>query len=263
MLNVNSSNTMPKHWAWVGSIVGLLLGLLVFAPAQWLAHSIAFISKHQLTFQNVEGTVWNGSAQTVMSTGVGATQEMVLPERLHWRLVPQWNASIQLFLKHDCCMSQPMLLTIKPLLQSVQFAIDDHQSRWPATWLQALGAPWNTVAPSGWLAVNTKQLQFSVSSQSFNMTGDATIDLQSLGSRLTTINPLGSYQLQVHGGHTPTVQLSTLEGVLQLEGQGEWLGQRLRFNGEAKASAGNEDALFNLLGVLGQRRSSTSILKLG
>jgi len=51
--------------------------------------------------------------------------------------------------------------------------------------------------------------------------------------------------------------------VLQLQGQGEWLGQRLRFNGEAKASAGNEDALFNLLGVLGQRRGSTSILKLG
>ncbi|MSQ56667.1 MAG: type II secretion system protein N [Limnohabitans sp.] len=263
MFNVDSSNKKSNRWAWMGGLVGLLLSLFIFAPAQWIAHSIALISKQQMTFQNVEGTVWNGSAQTVVSAGVGATQEMVLPERLHWRFVVQWDVSIQLFLKHDCCMSQPMVLTIKPLLQSVQVAIDDHQSRWPATWLQGLGAPWNTIAPSGWLAINTKQLQLSMSAQSFNMTGDATIDLQSLGSRLTTTNPLGSYQLQVHGGQTPTVQLSTLEGVLQLQGQGQWLGQRLRFNGEAKAAEGNEDALFNLLGVLGQRRGSTSILKLG
>jgi general secretion pathway protein N len=41
------------------------------------------------------------------------------------------------------------------------------------------------------------------------------------------------------------------------------VGQRLRFAGEARASAGHEEALSNLLNIIGRREGSRSLLSLG
>ena len=84
-----------------------------------------------------------------------------------------------------------------------------------------------------------------------------------MSSRLSTLQPMGSYRLTLQGGATPTLALQTLQGDLQLSGSGQWVGQRLRFTGEARAAEGHEAAFDNLLNILGRRQGARSLLSLG
>jgi general secretion pathway protein N len=59
------------------------------------------------------------------------------------------------------------------------------------------------------------------------------------------------------------ITLSTLEGSLQLSGNGQLLHGRVHFSGEATAAPDAEAALSNLLNILGQRQGAKSILKMG
>jgi general secretion pathway protein N len=77
---------------------------------------------------------------------------------------------------------------------------------------------------------------------------------------------MGSYRLQLQGsiGSAPMqVQLDTLSGRLQLQGHGEWTGERWRFQGEASAEPAFEAALSNLLNVLGRRQGNKAQLTMG
>ncbi len=80
---------------------------------------------------------------------------------------------------------------------------------------------------------------------------------------------LGSYLLQVQGtgagagNAVPTVQLSTLDGVLLLSGNGQWTGARLRFRGQAEAAEGHAAALSNLLNIIGRRQGALSVISIG
>ena len=60
----------------------------------------------------------------------------------------------------------------------------------------------------------------------------------------------------------PELQLQTLEGSLQLAGQGRWTGNRWNFRGQASASAENEPVLGNLLNIVGRRQGAVSIIAL-
>ena len=59
------------------------------------------------------------------------------------------------------------------------------------------------------------------------------------------------------------MQLSTLSGALLLSGEGQWLGERLRFTGEASAAEGQAQNLSNLLNIIGRRDGTRSLLSLG
>ena len=95
------------------------------------------------------------------------------------------------------------------------------------------------------------------------MEGRVQVDATQMSSRLSTIAPMGSYRLTLEGGATSRIALATLEGSLQLSGQGQWVGQRLRFDGEASAAPDRVEALSNLLNILGRRDGVRSIIKLG
>jgi general secretion pathway protein N len=97
--------------------------------------------------------------------------------------------------------------------------------------------------------------------------GQAELQLQNLSTRLSPIRPIGSYLLQLRGTPegtpTPSLQLSTQQGPLLLNGEGQWVGARLRFKGEASAQEGQETALNNLLNILGRRQGTRSLISLG
>ena len=99
------------------------------------------------------------------------------------------------------------------------------------------------------------------------MQGLLELDLKSMSSRLSPVKPIGSYRVALTGAPegtpTPGLDLSTLQGPLLLSGQGQWVGQRLRFTGEASAAEGHEAALNNLLNILGRRQGARSLLNLG
>jgi general secretion pathway protein N len=48
-----------------------------------------------------------------------------------------------------------------------------------------------------------------------------------------------------------------------LSGQGQWIAQRLRFNGVASAEPARVEALSNLLNIVGRRDGARSIITVG
>ena len=93
--------------------------------------------------------------------------------------------------------------------------------------------------------------------------GRAEVTARHVSSRLSTLRPIGSYQLKLSGGEAVALDLSTLEGSLRLSGSGQWVGGRLRFNGEASAAPGLEAQLANLLNIIGRRQGDRPIISFG
>lgn len=95
------------------------------------------------------------------------------------------------------------------------------------------------------------------------MGGSVEFTARHMSSRLSTLQPLGSYRMTLTGGDSPSLDLSTLEGALRLAGKGQWVGSRLRFSGEASAAPGMEAQLANLLNIIGRRQGERAIISLG
>lgn len=251
------------RWAWAGALVGLALALLAFAPARWLAALVQQASAGHVLLLAPRGSVWQGSAQLVLSGGADSRNALALPGALTWRLRPSWSG-VRLQLKTDCCMPQALELSATPVGWSgVRLALADGQSQWPAGLLAGLGTPWNTVQPQGQLLASTQSLSAQWQQGRLNLAGRLQLDALNMSSRLSTLRPMGSYRVTLLGGTSPTLQLATLEGSLQLTGQGQWAGQRLRFDGLASATPASALALSNLLNIIGRRKGATAIIKVG
>jgi len=256
----------PRSWAWLGALLGLSLALLVWAPARWLAWGVAQASQGQVQWLNPRGTVWQGSAQLLLSGGAGSRQPQALPGRLHWSLSPTWTG-LRLGWRADCCMTEAASVQAALGWNTLQLQASDHRSNWPAALLTGLGAPWNTLQAEGQLQLRTEALQVNWAQGRLQMQGLLELNLQGMSSRLSPVKPMGSYRVALtgtpEGTPTPGLDLSTLRGPLLLSGQGQWVGQRLRFTGEARAAEGHEAAFDNLLNILGRRQGARSLLSLG
>ena len=246
-----------------GALLGALPALAVFAPAQWLATGVERASGGQVQLAQARGTVWNGSAQLVLTGGLDSQDAVALPGRLDWQLRPTWRGGIRAVVHAACCTREPLVLSVQPQWDGAQMDVADSQSQWPAALLTGLGTPWNTLQLQGQLALHTSGLSVAWASGRMALAGQLQLDALALSTRLSTLRPMGSYRLLLEGGAAPTLQLSTLDGALQMHGSGQWVGRRLRFEGEATAEPEREAALSNLLNIIGRRRGARSLITLG
>lgn len=249
-------------WALLGGMLGLLLALALWAPARWLATALHTATGGQLQLIHPRGTVWNGSAGVVLASGPGGADALSLPGRLSWRLRPR-AVGLAGTLDLPCCASQPLGFAVRSVDGGLSLDWQDGATRWPAAMLSGLGAPWNTLRLEGTLDLRTRSLSAHWRDGQLRLTGSATLDASNIASALSTLRPLGSYRLALSGGEAPSVLLSTQAGALQLAGSGLWNGATLRFSGEASAAPGSEDALANLLNIIGRRQGARSIITLG
>ena len=253
----------PWGWAWAGALLGLLLVLVLTAPARWLTQAVMQASGGRVQLNDPADSLWNGSAKLVLTGGAGSQDVTALPGRVHWRLRPG-GSGVRVALSADCCTATgPIVRAISPRGGGANVTVADSQSQWPAAVLTGLGTPWNTVQPQGELSLATRGLALETVAGRLTVLGAADITLRQVSSRLSTLQPLGSYQLQVNGGDAVSLQLSTLEGALRLSGSGQWVGSRLRFNGEATAAPGMEAQLANLLNIIGRRQGERAIISIG
>jgi general secretion pathway protein N len=243
-------------------IFGLLLTTLIDAPARWLTAALQQATQQRVQFQEVRGTVWNGSARLLLTGGVDSRDAAALPGRMNWQLglgTTGWRAQVYA----DCCMQQAWRIDLHVGWNGFGLAFADQLSQWPAQILSGLGTPWNTVQAQGQLLLSTQALSVQWLAGRTVLSGSAQLDASHISSRLSTLKPMGSYRVQLFGGAQPGLALSTLEGELQLSGTGQWLGNRLRFEGVASAAPQRLDALGNLLNIIGRREGPRSIITLG
>ena len=248
----------PWRWAAVGAVGGLLVGVTVFAPANWLAAGIAAASAGHVQIHHSRGTVWAGEGELVLTGGAGSAQAVALPGLVRWNLRPAWSG-FQIALASDCCTPQPLQIEAQ-WRGAVQ--IQNGQSQFPAGLLTGLGTPWNTVAPQGQLHLRTQDVRV-VWNQGAKLQGQIEIEALNIASRLSTLPTMGSYRVTIQGGEAVKLQLNTLQGALQLNGKGEWIANRLRFQGEATAAPEALDSLSNLLNIIGRRDGVRSVITVG
>lgn len=255
--------TPPWRWAIVGALVGVVGATVALAPASWLAAAVTRASEQQISLPSARGSIWQGSSQLVVSGGQGSVNAVALPGPVSWHIRPVW-AGLSVQLSADCCTPQPLQLRILSIgWNGWRMVLEDGQSQWPASLLAGLGTPWNTVQAQGQLTASTQDFTAEWAQGRLNLSGRVQLDALNVSSRLSTLSPMGSYRFTLQGGPSPTLDLTTLEGSLQLTGQGQWVGQRLRFNGVASAAPDRVEALSNLLNILGRRDGARSIITVG
>lgn len=252
-----------RRWALAGLLLGSLVAVVAWAPARWLASAMQDISQSQVRLEQPSGTVWNGTAMLTLLGGNGSVHSVALPGYVSWRIRPAW-IGLSIDLSASCCTPEPLNIAARATgFSGVHVDLSDHQSSWPTNLLVGLGTPWNTLELQGQLAISTQKLALDIASNQIALAGQMQMDAMQVSSRLSTLKPMGSYRVTVQGGSTPTVQLQTLDGSLQLSGSGQWVGSRLRFDGIATAQADRIEALSNLLNIIGRRNGAVSLIKVG
>jgi len=244
---------MRRGLLWLGVVaLAVVLTVLVFLPAAWLGNIVERQTGGRLTLGDAQGTLWKGSAFVGGAPGEGGAVTPLLPGRFAWRLSP-----LVLFGQVNMTLENPQALAQPVLVEGSwsQWQVSAGQLLLPAEGLAGLGAPLNTLAPSGVIRLSWNRLDLLRQANSVAVTGRTVLSLNDMGSRMAPIRPLGSYEMAMDWrGEQADLVLSTVRGALLLSGTGKLQNGRLRFSGQASAADGYEDTLGNMLNLLGQRR---------
>jgi general secretion pathway protein N len=258
-----------SRWGAAGLVCGAVLGGLAFAPAAWVARAVSSASAERMQLADARGTVWSGSAVPVLTGGAGSSDAAALPGRLSWTI--GWQGSgLAVRARQPCCLNGDLTLRVAPGLGRWRVEMIGNPDakaigQWPAAWLVGLGTPWNTLQPGGTLRLVSPGLVMDNAEGRWRMSGRLDVELAGTSSRVSTLPILGSYRLSLVGdaAGAAQLQLTTLEGLLQLAGSGQWAASSFRFRGEARAAEGAEAALDNLLNIIGRRQGARAVISIG
>lgn len=267
-LQAAASSARLGRWAVAGAVLGTLYALVAYAPATWLASSVASATNGRLLLAEAEGSIWQGNALPVLTGGPGSKDAATLPSRLDWSVSPFFGG-LRLKLSQSCCLEPGLELEWRPGWGKTTIAVKPGANgvgHWPAAWIEGLGAPLNTLRPGGQLRLSTQGLTLESNGGAWQIRGQADLDWERASSRLSTLDALGSYRIGISGGgegSRPAITLRTLEGALQLNGSGQLTERGLKFNGDARAAPGFEPALNNLLNIIGRRNGASAVISIG
>ena len=244
---------MKRAVLWLAAIgATIALTVLVFLPATWLGSIIEERTGGRLTLGDAQGTLWRGSAYIGGAAGASGAVTPLLPGRFAWTLSPLLLlGQVDMTLENAEALTQPVSLNGS----WSEWQLSPAALLLPAERLAGLGAPLNTLAPSGAVKLSWSTLQLARAGNRVAVTGHTLLALSDMGSRMAPVKPLGSYEMAMDWrGQQADLSLSTVRGALLLSGKGKLDQGRFQFSGQAQAADGYEDTLGNLLNLLGQRR---------
>jgi general secretion pathway protein N len=250
-----------------------LAGVLLFAPAVWLAGVVERATAGRLLLADAQGTVWSGSAVVVLTGGEGSRDARSLPGRLEWTLRPGLaggGLGLNTQLRHGCCLNGTLGLQARVGWGRMSLAVQSPPGwtgQWPASWLAGLGTPFNTMQLGGAMRLSTQDLVIESVQGRIRVEGQADLELRDMSSRLATLPRLGTYRLSLRNNPasagTSALSLETIDGALRLTGTGSWSAAGLRLRGEAMADENDQQALNNLLNLIGRRDGARSVISIG
>ena len=229
-----------------------ICALIITAPAYLLDSAIGHFSHQRLSLVNCQGTIWHGSATPLLHT---ASQASFALHTLQWRINPNALLRGQLsvtFVQDNLDARKlddhvPMQL----LADSQSVVLSNVRLALPADIIGELSPYLKPAQFSGSLMIESQQLSYVEG----GLLGNATARWLTAGSAMSSVNPLGDYQIDmVATQYKLSAILTTQNGALLLGGQGIWAHrQGFHFNGTARATGPNE--LNELLHHLGPESS--------
>ncbi|HVL76417.1 MAG TPA: type II secretion system protein N [Noviherbaspirillum sp.] len=238
-------------WLLAGAL-SIALTVIVFFPAAWLAPAVEAQTGGRLTLGDAQGSIWRGSAFIGGAPSGNDPVTPLLPGRFEWRLSPLvLLGQVDAELRNPDSLSQPVSISGSWW----DWQVSPAHVMLPAERLAGLGAPLNTIQPSGTMQLSWTPLQMTRRTNTVDLHGTMTLQLENVSSRLSPVRPLGAYRMKMDWrGQQAQLALTTIKGPMLLSGNGTLINGRLQFSGKAEAEAGQEDRLANLLNLLGQRR---------
>ena len=240
-----------KIWWGLAAIATIFLTVVVFLPVAWLSVLLEKQSGGRICLGDAQGSFWSGSAFVGVAADNNGPVTPLFPGRFSWKISPMLLlGQIEVGLQNPEALSRPVVISgnVSALFVSEAVLV------LPTERLQGLGAPLNTIGPSGRLNMHWKNLSFVREGAQFNGQGQLIFTLNEMASRLSPLKPLGSYEVRLElQGHQTSLKLNTSQGPMMLSGSGSIQGGRLQFSGKAWAQDGSEAKLANLLNLLGQR----------
>ena len=239
-----------NRWPLIGlGLAVFTLGLIAAAPATLIDARLEQASAGALRLADASGTLWSGAGQIEI---LDANRHSGIAKSIVWRMRPAYLLRGKLLYEITLDRaSQPFPVTITPL----RIEVEDANIDLPAAAL-GLGVP--KLAPlklRGDMLLHIARLSLGDS-----VKGNATLQWRGAGSAFTQVSPLGDYELRIEGdGATAQASLRTLQGPLQLDGQGSWAsGRNLEFQGNARISPQYQQQLTPLLRMIAVERGDGS-----
>ncbi|MDF0605487.1 type II secretion system protein N [Neisseriaceae bacterium TC5R-5] len=235
----------------LGLLCSLLFmgGLVLALPANLLSLPLRQATAERWQFSGSQGTVWSGNTQLVY---VGEQGQVLTMSRIGWQFQPKavLAGRLRWQLESD---GQKGLLE----LGWNQLQLSGLSLTLPVAALANLSKTWQAARLGGDLHLNVAQF----SRRQGQLSGGMQLSWLGASSPMTTQQPFGSYQLHINGsGPGLNFQLATLDGPLQLTGQGQWQpGAELKLAGTASSTPEQYDALKPLLLMLGQPSGPNSV----
>lgn len=244
------------------AIIGYFaLGLAAFlsflaasAPAGWLAWGVARLSNGALHVTETRGTIWQGGGRLVLVLPPGSAMSL---GDVSWRLQPSSLMRGRAALALTATGPESALEGVVALGRG-KLMLQGLRASCPAALVGRLH-PTLAFGAKGRLRLETPMLTLTVT----GLEGKAELRWEQAGSEFSSVRPLGGYRLELAGrGKDATLALQTLEGPLELSGQGRWdvLGSGdLQLSGLARARERREELqpLLRLMGRdLGSGRSA-------
>lgn len=238
-------------WLLVG-VLSIALTAAIFLPASWLAVMVEKQSAGRLVLGDAQGSLWRGSAFIAGAATNNDPVTALLPGRFEWEISPMiLLGQTDVELRNPDALSQAIHVTGS----WSQWQISPAEISMGAERLSSLGAPLNTLQPTGQMRLSWQPLQLTHQNGVVEMNGTLNLIIDDIASRLSPVKPLGSYNLAIEWrGQQAQLLIKTIKGAMELNGSGALNNGSVQFSGTAQAAEGQEEKLANFLNLLGQRR---------
>jgi general secretion pathway protein N len=224
--------------------------LVVTMPARWAAERLV-PGPGRIALQEVEGTIWNGTARAA----IGGYAGTLAIDRIEWSFKPSRLLAARA--AYDVAIRGAGFEARGELARSFGgWAGRDIAARADAS-VATLLAPWMRAwRPEGNVSLAARTLDLD----RLDLRGDMRIEWTGASTALSEVKPLGSYRADVAAeGPAARIAVTTQSGPLRVAGQGRlaWPSQ-FNFTGEARGEGPSAQALEPLLALMGARKPDGS-----
>jgi general secretion pathway protein N len=230
-----------------------LLGLAAYSaflvagmPARWVAERVLPPGPRSYALQEIDGTIWRGSARAAFGTHAGT----LAIDQVQWRFLPvrllQGRAAYEVHVDDPAMKASGELgRTLGGWNIRGNAGIDAALLTRALPWT----APWR---PEGRVSLDVPGMQLAGQ----EARGKAELEWRDASTALSEVKPLGSYRAQIEAaGPSADVRVSTVQGALRVAGQGRLeFPSRFTFSGEARGEGPQAAALQPLLDLMGPRK---------
>lgn len=243
---------MTRGYTWQGIAAGacVVLGtyvlfLVVLAPATLLDAGLRHATEGRLRLAQARGTLWSGDGLLEIRDGVGHAVGKDLSWSLQTRALGRGRLDFAVAIDH-AREHFPLRLSMHGVeLSHVDFSL-------PASTLGVAVPQMAQLGPRGEIVFHVAK--FSLVGES--LSADAVVTWKDAGSAVTTVAPLGSYELRFNSvAGSVNATLRTLDGPLRLDGHGAWRGSGpLALSATARVDARHRPQLTPLLRLIAVER---------